>query len=553
MFRAPAMAQLAAQYGFTAVSGTFTPITGTAFTAVQVDDACPAATIPLGFTFNFCGVDYTTIRAASNGYMTFSTASANSLSNSAGNLNNIKPSLMWLWDDLDGGGNIGAASYTTTGVMPDRVFTMEFKNWQWNWSSNAAVISVQVKLYETTNVIEYIYRQETAAGNPGGSGGASIGIADGSATATYLSLNNATANPAASSTTFVSNINVKPATGQVYRFTPPVNCSVVTNLPASATTTINPDTICISEIVTLGFEPATQLPPMSGTSYRWQSATTSAGPWTDLGTTGFANPTYTTSNPVSTPLFFRSELLCNATNVLMTSAPAQVVIDNPGVPAIPPNIMECGLGSVALVANPGAGNTMRWYNSMTQTTPVSTSNTYTTPYLTQDSNSTYYVYVTAVNARGCEGVRMAVNVDVYPEPAVDLGPDGNKCVNAGDGVVLNAGFQPNGPSFLWDNNSTSQVRPVSSSGTYAVQVTNIYGCIGSDTVHFTIVNNPLIDLESDTAVCNGVTITLDAGAGGIEYYWNTGETTPAIDINSGGSYSVLVQMQKVAPFPIPFR
>jgi hypothetical protein len=540
LFQNKASGQLAAQYGFTAVAGTFTPITGTAFTAVQGDDVCPAATIPLGFTFNFCGINYTTIRAASNGYMTFSTAGASTLSNSAGNLNIIKPALMWLWDDLDGGGNIGAASYTTTGVAPNRIFTMEFKNWQWNWSSNVATISGQVKLYETTNIIEYIYRQEAAAGNPGGSGGATIGIADGSAVATYLSLNNGTATPVASSTAFTANINVKPATGQIYRFTPPVNCSTVTNLPASATTTVDPDTICLSENVTLGFIPVTPLPAMSGTSYKWQSAPAATGPWTDLGTTGFAAPTYTTTAPVSTPLLFRGQLLCNASTVLMTSTPTQVVIDNPGSPVIPAYITHCGFGGVNLTADPGAGNTIRWFNSMTQSTPISTNNAYTTPYLTLDSNNTYVVYVASVNERGCEGVRSAINVDVYPEPAVDLGPDGNKCVNIGDGVVLDAAFQPNNPSFLWDNSSTSQVRAVNTSGTYYVQVTNSYGCIGIDTVNFTIVNNPVITLDEDTLVCNGITITLDAGNAGIEYFWNTGQTGQTIEVNSAGSYNVFV-------------
>ncbi|KAA5537457.1 T9SS type A sorting domain-containing protein [Taibaiella lutea] len=540
VFQNKAFGQAANQYGFTAATGTYTSITGTAFSAVQGDDVCPAATIPLGFTFNFCGIDYTTIRAASNGYMTFSTTGANTLSNTANNLNVIKPSLMWLWDDLDGGGNIGAASYTTTGVVPNRVFTMEFKNWQWNWSSNVATISVQVKLYETTNVIEYIYRQEAAAGNPGSSGGASIGIADGSATATYLSLNNSTATPVASSTSFTTNINTKPATGQIYRFTPPVNCSAVTNLPASAATTVDPDTICISGNVTLGFVPVTPLPAMSGTSYRWQSSPAATGPWTNLGTTNFATPTYTTTTPVSTPLFFRCQLLCNSLTVLMTSTPTQVIIDNPGIPVIPADITQCGFGSVDLIADPGAGNTIRWFNSMTQATPVSTNNIYSTPYLTLDSNNTYVVYVASVNARGCEGVRKAINVDVYPKPAVDLGPDGNKCVDMGDGIVLDAAFQPDNPSFLWDDNSISQVRAVTASGTYYVQVTNSYGCIGSDTVNFTIVNNPVIDLSDDTLVCNGTTLTLDAGNDGIEYYWNTGQISQTIEVNSGGTYNVFV-------------
>jgi len=208
-------AQAANTYQFSAFSSTFTPITGgTNVSAIQTDDALSAA-LPIGFTFNFCGIDYTQLKASSNGWMTFNTALTGSgLTNNLASLNTINPGLFFLWDDLGGAGS--TASYLTTGTAPNRVFTMEYLNWKWTFGS-PATISIQIKLYESSNLIQYIYRHE--AGAHSGTT-ASIGICDGMTPIGYLSLNNATATPTASSTTFTDNISTRPATGQVYQFKP---------------------------------------------------------------------------------------------------------------------------------------------------------------------------------------------------------------------------------------------------------------------------------------------------------------------------------------------
>src|SRR6218665_2764392 len=114
-----AFAQIpASSYGFSASAGTFTELTGAnAVTAIHADDALSGA-LPIGFTFNYCGVDYTQFKVSSNGWLTFNTAVTGSfLGNSQAELNSIKPALYPLWDDL--GGQAGpAASYLTTGTAP---------------------------------------------------------------------------------------------------------------------------------------------------------------------------------------------------------------------------------------------------------------------------------------------------------------------------------------------------------------------------------------------------------------------------------------------------
>src|SRR5690606_15796133 len=58
----------------------------------------------------------------------------------------------------------------------------------------------------------------------------------------------------------------------------------------------------------------------------------------------------------------------------------------------------------------------------------------------------------------------------------------------------------------------------------------------------TINEIPLVDLGNDTVICPSATLTLDATApaSGLSYLWNTGATTPTINVNTTGTYSVSV-------------
>lgn len=206
-------------YTFSSVSGTFTPITGgTSVSAIQTDDIISSA-IPIGFTFNYNGSTYSNVYPSSNGILSLNSSAPSNLSAANGLTSvssSIAPIIAPLWDDLDG--TTGSASYLTSGTVGNRIFTFEWLNWEWNYSANAAVISFQVKLYEATGKVEFVYRQEGNAVNTNSSG-ASIGLTG--STGTYWSLNNSSSTPTASKTSETSTIVTKPATGQIYSFTPP--------------------------------------------------------------------------------------------------------------------------------------------------------------------------------------------------------------------------------------------------------------------------------------------------------------------------------------------
>lgn len=215
--------QALSTYCFSPSSGTYTPIAGgTPLATIQTDDAINGTSVPIGFTFTLAGNNYTHIWPSSNCWFKLGdsviTAPANTY-NFAYNAAAAYPIMMPFSHDAYGGGNPGqgaAASYLTTGTAPNRVFTMEWLNWN-SCCTTTPAFSVQVKLYEAGGVFEYIYRQEPNAATINTP---RIGVA--MSAVNFLALNNSNATPTMLiNTDAVAPTGVKPATGQVYRFAPP--------------------------------------------------------------------------------------------------------------------------------------------------------------------------------------------------------------------------------------------------------------------------------------------------------------------------------------------
>lgn len=139
---------------------------------------------------------------------------------------------------------------------------------------------------------------------------------------------------------------------------------------------------------------------------------------------------------------------------------------------------------------------------------------------------------------GCSSNIDSVTAFISERPVVDLGPDIERCVDAGELEFLNA--RNPGLNYTWDNGYNGQVRVADRSGTYWVYVDNGLGCGAGDTVNILFKPNPISTLGNDTTVCIGQSVTLDAGNDGIQYYWNNGGTTSAITVNQPGSYVVVI-------------
>jgi PKD repeat protein len=158
--------------GMTALSG------GTSLTPMS-DDA--SFVINIGFTFTYMGVNYTQILACSNGWASLNQSGGTATDNAYLFTATAPNTTLAPWfDDLGigTGGNKGTMDYKIDGFAPNRIFTVEWLNWRpYYTGANTSRLNFQLKLYETTNVIEFQYGTITNSGhNP--LEGASIGIED---------------------------------------------------------------------------------------------------------------------------------------------------------------------------------------------------------------------------------------------------------------------------------------------------------------------------------------------------------------------------------------
>ncbi|MCB9230085.1 MAG: gliding motility-associated C-terminal domain-containing protein [Bacteroidia bacterium] len=125
-----------------------------------------------------------------------------------------------------------------------------------------------------------------------------------------------------------------------------------------------------------------------------------------------------------------------------------------------------------------------------------------------------------------------------PSPPLDLGPDTAHC---GSSFLLDAG--PDYATYAWTGGASSSQLQVNNSGTVILQITDTNGCAASDTVNITLLPRPTaITIPSGSvSFCEGGSVNLEANFLGIyAYEWNTGWTSGNLEVNSSGSYYVIV-------------
>ncbi|MBL7743162.1 MAG: fibronectin type III domain-containing protein [Chitinophagaceae bacterium] len=320
-------------YGFSASSGIYTPVSGGVSPVLTGNGNEPlhdegfANNIPIGFSFKYSGVNYTTIHASTNGFASFAVMTAPCFSNNLSTGGNGRLILAPLWEDLSVSGTSNL-QYITTGNPGSRVFTLQWNNVLYDFGASSASLAFQLKLYETTNVIEFVYGQL-----PGPvqdfSGGASIGItSEATGSGSFLSLNNTGTNPSVSSVISSNTITTKPASGQVYTFTPPA-CTAPGNLSATGITTTSA-TVSWTDGAATSFEYAvttSATPPVSGIISSLTSAFING---LLPGTPYFLHVRKDCSGVASGWSGFAFATLCDE-----TAAPYTMPISSSNVPALP--------------------------------------------------------------------------------------------------------------------------------------------------------------------------------------------------------------------------
>lgn len=221
----------AGDYVFSVSTSTYVPLGSSATVVSELEADGGEDTVGIGFDFEFEGTLYDTVAATSDGFLSFVTGATSTAANDLDNGSAVRrPLIAPLWDDHDGRAFTSQARYEISGVAPNRVFTFEWHNWEWRYNSTDSVVSFQVKLYETTNSIEFHYNWEcwSCATSPT----ASIGL---SGSSTFLSVTGVgSGSPTASNSSEDSSIDTV-VTNQVFTFTPP-SCTSPTYSGASAIT-----------------------------------------------------------------------------------------------------------------------------------------------------------------------------------------------------------------------------------------------------------------------------------------------------------------------------
>ncbi len=226
--------QTAASYGFSEFTSPYTSISGSGTSVPSLsDDDFTEPGIPIGFTFTYCGVPYTDMSVCTNGWLSLTNSASIAMNNVSFNIDGAGW-LMPYWDDNEGFTS-GTVFYETSGVAPNRVFTLE-------WNSFASLIGIgdlnfQVKLYETTNIIDFHYGTSSAFFTD-----ATIGIANDNVSDWQTLSDETPATTPLLFPFFQDLIFAAPADGQVFRWTPP--CF----LPAAIAGTL---TVCTGTTTTL--------------------------------------------------------------------------------------------------------------------------------------------------------------------------------------------------------------------------------------------------------------------------------------------------------------
>ena len=286
-FAAPAQTLNYAPANAVNVAGTYTDLaaTGTAIVTSSTDDA-NSTVQNIGFAFEYNGMPFTQFVLNTNGFIKLGTtppSAANLFLPESATATEVDPigsgnpadvNIMAPFNfDLTAGSATGGTEYrvATTGTAPNRICTIQWKNvadktlkYQLQYGST----NFQVKLFETTNTIEFVYGTTTRGLNADDYRYAVVGLkGSGNGTGEILLSNRPVSMAPWSSNTFISSYytttahnfrgTVPPDAGRTYRFVsappppPPVNddpagalaltlgttCAPVNGTNAGATTT----------------------------------------------------------------------------------------------------------------------------------------------------------------------------------------------------------------------------------------------------------------------------------------------------------------------------
>jgi hypothetical protein len=205
--------------------------TGNTYTSLSSADDGLTNTTPIGFSFVYQGTTFTSFKACTNGWMTLDAVNTTSTAyvNSIGaNSSSQRAILAPLWDDLVILSNTLTSKdvcmrYQLTGTSPRQTLTVEWAQME-KYQYAGPNLNFQVKLYENTNEIEYVYgNMSSFDGTKDVAFTYSMGLTSTSANTTLGNgevMSQQNSNTKVFSATAQNNLNLPPACYTSYLFQP---------------------------------------------------------------------------------------------------------------------------------------------------------------------------------------------------------------------------------------------------------------------------------------------------------------------------------------------
>jgi hypothetical protein len=491
------------------------------------DDAISAAlTIP--FTFKFGGVDFTTYKMNSNGWIQLgaTSTSGSNYSSLSGTDNNI---IAVFSKDLDSGLDYAASYYSqTVGTSPNRITKIEWTSIKGYSTGNPASGIAQIWLYEGSNKVELRYGAFTNTSTSTstvqvGLRGASTTAADVRSLSNVGSWSSPTLGTSSGSTVAIGTLATPllPDSGRVYRFSPNVD----TNTYSYAWTATAGTTVSNAAIASPTSNPAV------ATTYTVKVSSSSGCSAPDASTTVLVE-----------------------SNALITNQPAVT------------SVTKCAGESTSFgITAVGPNLQYQWYKG-TLSSPVSgaTSPTLAFAATTVADTGSYFVVVTP--ACGTIATSNTVVLTVNPLPTATIAGTATVCTSASSPSVTLTGANGTAPyTFTYKLNGVTQptvqsngagvtilTAPIAATGTFVYELVSVSdssatACsqtqAGSATI--TVIQGPslvTVNPSTSTICANGNAVLLTAttsdilaqGTSQVGTSTTTGSTVP---ISSCWGYS----------------
>ena len=421
----------------------------------------------------------------------------------------------------------GTISYNLTGTSPNQVFTIQWRRvGRFSQTSSGLndYFNAQIKLYQTTNVIEVIY------GNCGTSNAISSNGQIGLRGVVNSDFNNRSILTGNSYSTSLAglannesgifNSTVTIPSGQIYRWTPPPACA---GAPAANSAVASNTGICVNGSSNLSL--ATTY-TVGGLSYQWLSATTaSTGPYSAI-TNATLSSFAATAIGVST--WYQCVVTCTNGPASATTTP--VLVNVSAVPTVSLGVIApvCVGQSIALTCSTNIGTNFVW------TGPASFTSTLQNPTIISAPSNGTGNYNVLVSVAGCSATSVSVPVTVN---STNLGIASSPQVICGSGSSTLTAVG-NATAVTWNTSATTTSIIVTPTTTtvYTVTGTGTINCLATAVVTVSVLN-PTITGIGATACSPTAVATLSANAFAPVNWYAT--PTPTNALASGNTFTAI--------------